>query len=59
MIKSELESIPGLGEKTISVLLKEFKSINGLRKADTASLAQFVGAKKAGIIKDFLAQDLS
>ncbi|HEX3006604.1 MAG TPA: excinuclease ABC subunit UvrC, partial [Bacteroidales bacterium] len=59
MIKSELESIPGLGEKTISVILKEFKSINGLKKADAAALAQFVGERKARLIKDFLAKELS
>lgn len=54
MIKSNLESIPGVGDKTIALLLKEFKSINGLKKAGNDALIKLVGTKKAGIIEEFL-----
>lgn len=54
MIKSELESIPGVGEKTMAVLFKEFKSINGLKKAEMNKIIEIVGKKKAEIIISFL-----
>jgi excinuclease ABC subunit C len=59
MIKSELETIPGLGEKTITLLLKEFKSINGLKGADKEALTKLVGTRKAIMIKDFLEKENS
>lgn len=54
MIKSELESIPGVGEKTMAVLFKEFKSVNGLKKAEMNKIIEAVGKKKAEIVIGFL-----
>lgn len=54
MIKSELNSIPGIGEKTLEVLLKKYKSLNGIRRADKEEIVKLVGNKKAKIIDDFL-----
>jgi excinuclease ABC subunit C len=52
-IKSELESIPGIGEKTITALLKRFKSIENLKKQRVQSVADEIGNSKAHIIFDF------
>ncbi len=57
MIKSELESIPGVGEKTMAVLFKEFKSINGIKQAEMSKIIELVGRKKAEIITGFLNRD--
>ncbi len=52
-IKSELESIPGIGEKTITALLKRFKSIENLKNQRVHSVADEIGNSKAHIIFDF------
>ncbi len=52
-IKSELESIPGIGEKTISVLLKRFKSVENLKNESYSVVANEIGNSKARIIFDF------
>lgn len=54
MIQSELESIPGVGEKTITLLLKEFKSLNGIKNAGHESIVKLVGSKKADMIASYL-----
>jgi len=50
-LKSELSEIKGIGEKTAAILLKEFKSVKGIREATTERLSEVVGPAKAGIIK--------
>lgn len=52
-IKSELESIPGVGEKTITSVLKRFKSIENLKKQGYDEVASEIGDSKARIIFDF------
>lgn len=52
-LHSELESIEGIGEKTITGLLKEFKTISKIANASTQELATIVGKKKASIITDY------
>lgn len=52
-IKSELESIPGIGEKTITALLKRFKSVENLKNQGVQSVADEIGNSKAHIIFDF------
>lgn len=49
-IHSELDDIKGIGSKTISALLKEFKSVKQIRQASLEQLASVVGASKANII---------
>ncbi|MBV1924657.1 MAG: excinuclease ABC subunit UvrC, partial [Flavobacteriaceae bacterium] len=46
-LNTVLETIPGIGEKTILDLLKHFKSTNRIIEADFESLAKVVGASKA------------
>jgi excinuclease ABC subunit C len=52
-IKSELESIPGIGGKTITSVLKRFKSIENLKKQAYDEVATEIGDSKARIIFDF------
>lgn len=50
-ITSELESLNGVGKKTIELLLKEFKSIKKIKEANFDDIAKIVGKKKAEIVK--------
>lgn len=52
-IKSELESISGIGEKTIYAVLKRFKSVENLKNESFRSVADEIGDSKARIIFDF------
>ena len=52
-IKSELENIPGIGEKTITSVLKRFKSVENLKNQGYLALADEIGDSKARIIFDF------
>ncbi|MDP3435090.1 MAG: excinuclease ABC subunit UvrC [Bacteroidota bacterium] len=52
-IKSELENISGIGEKTITTVLKRFKSIENLKKQGYRVVADEIGDSKARIIFDF------
>ena len=49
-LKSELDDIKGIGPKTKTVLLKEFKTINGIKEASMERLTDTLGAAKAGIV---------
>ena len=48
--KTELEDVKGIGRQTIDILLKEFKSINNIRKASETELTAVIGKAKAGIL---------
>lgn len=52
-IKSELESISGIGEKTRTALLKRFKSVENLKNQDFGVVAGEIGQSKARLIFDF------
>lgn len=52
-IKSELESISGIGEKTKTALLKRFKSVENLKKQGFREVANEIGDSKARLIFDF------
>ena len=46
-IKSELEEIPGVGEKTIQQLLSKLKSIKRIKEASLETLEEILGKSKA------------
>ncbi|PXX31469.1 excinuclease ABC subunit UvrC [Arenibacter sp. ARW7G5Y1] len=46
-INSELESIEGIGGKTVEELLKNFKSVKRIKEASLENLAQAIGMSKA------------
>ena len=49
--KSELDQIPGIGEKTKFKLLKRFKSVQAIKQASTKELEQVVNKRLAKAIK--------
>ena len=53
-LHSGLEEIHGLGEKSISALLRKFRTISRLRDASEADIAEVIGASRAHLVKDWL-----
>lgn len=47
---SELDEIPGIGEKTKTELIKHFKSLKRVRTADFEEIAKIIGTHRASII---------
>ena len=52
-IDSELSHIKGIGTKSLTALLRKFKTISAVREASYAALAEVVGNSKAEIIKKY------
>ncbi|KAA2217553.1 excinuclease ABC subunit UvrC [Chryseobacterium sediminis] len=52
-IKSELEEIPGVGEKTIELLLSKLKSVKRIKEANMETLEEILGKSKAKVIWEF------
>ena len=52
-LTNSLESIPGVGEKTMIALLKHFKSVKRLQNATEKEISEVVGVSKAKKITDF------
>lgn len=52
-LNNSLESIPGIGEKTMIALLKHFKSVKRMQKATENEIAAIIGLSKAKKISDF------
>ena len=52
-LTTELESINGVGEKTIDKLLSVFKSVKRIKEASSEALAEVVGEKKAAVVKEY------
>ena len=53
-IASALDNIKGVGEKTKTALLKEFKSVKRIQEAPLEEIAHVVGEAKAKIVKEGL-----
>ena len=49
-ISTELETIPGIGEKTVIELLTQFRSVSKVKEASEKALAEVIGPAKARII---------
>ena len=52
-LNNELETIPGIGEKTVQDLIKTFKSVKRVKEQSEESLASVVGKAKAKVIRTF------
>ncbi|CAL68117.1 excinuclease ABC subunit UvrC [Christiangramia forsetii] len=52
-LNTELESIQGIGEKTVVELLTHFRSLKRIKEASQKELADVVGSAKAAIICNF------
>ena len=51
-IKSELEEIPGVGEKTIQQLLSKLKSVKRIKEASLETLEEILGKSKAQAVRE-------
>ncbi|MDQ1858398.1 MULTISPECIES: excinuclease ABC subunit UvrC [unclassified Chryseobacterium] len=56
-IKSELEEIPGVGEKTIELLLSKLKSVKRIKESNLETLEEILGKSKAKVIWEFFNAD--
>ena len=52
-LNSSIESIPGIGEKTMLALIQHFKSVKRLKLATEKEISEVVGVSKAKKIVDF------
>lgn len=50
---TSIETIPGIGEKTMQTLIKHFKSVKRLKEATENEISEIVGVSKAKKISDF------
>lgn len=55
-IKSELEEIPGVGGRTIEMLLSKLKSVKRIKEASLETLEEILGKSKAKIVYEFFNQ---
>ena len=52
-LNSSVESIPGIGEKTMLTLIKHFKSVKRLKLATEKEISEVIGVSRAKKISDF------
>ncbi len=52
-LNSTIETIPGIGEKTMLALITHFKSVKRLKLATEKDISEIIGASKAKKISDF------
>jgi excinuclease ABC subunit C len=57
-VASELDTIPGIGEKTKNELIKHFKSVKRIRLAEMPELIEVVGTNRASIIYNYFKGEL-
>lgn len=55
-LQSELGDIPGIGEKTVTRLLKHFGSVENVKNATEAALREVAGAAAARRLKEYFAK---
>ena len=53
MVETELNLIKGIGEKTIMLLLKKYKSIENIKLASENELTTYIGSHKSAIIMQY------
>jgi excinuclease ABC subunit C len=56
---SEIDKIPGIGEKTKMQLINHFKSIKRIRNAKFEDIEKIIGKSRASIIYDYFNKNLS
>ncbi len=57
-VASELDTIPGIGEKTKNDLIKHFKSVKRIKSAALPELIETVGTNRASIVYKYFNGDL-
>lgn len=54
-LNSELEAIQGIGEKTITLLLKEMKTVKRISETSASELEKLIGKSKASLVANYFA----
>ena len=57
-IKSELEEIPGIGEKAIELLLSKLKSVKRVRESSRETLEEILGKNRGGLVWEYFNSNL-
>lgn len=57
-IKSELNSIEGIGPKTVELLLSEFKSVEAIKDAEEKEIVKLIGSAKTKVIKNYFSNKI-
>jgi excinuclease ABC subunit C len=52
-LQTSIETIPGIGEKTMIMLLQHFKSVKRIKEATEKEISDVIGVSKAKKISDF------
>ena len=52
-IKSELEEIPGIGEKAIELLLSKLKSVKRVKESSRETLEEILGKNRGGLVWEY------
>ncbi len=58
-VTSELDAIPGIGEKSKQALLSHFKSVKRLKSATKEEISEIIGSSRASTIYDYFHASLS
>lgn len=58
-IKSELQNIRGIGEKTIEILLKEFKSVENIKNTPSEAFEKIIGKVKTKFLITYFSNSQS
>ncbi|MBQ4251886.1 MAG: hypothetical protein II704_02445 [Erysipelotrichaceae bacterium] len=53
MTRSQLDEVPGIGEKRKKALMRKFGSLDRIEDASEEELAEVVGKKQAAILKEY------
>lgn len=57
-IKSELEEIPGIGEKAIELLLSKLKSVKRVKESSRETLEEILGKSRGGLVWEYFNSNL-
>lgn len=57
-IKSELEEIPGIGEKAIELLLSKLKSVKRVKESSKETLEEILGKSRGGLVWEYFNPNL-
>lgn len=57
-IKSELEEIPGIGEKAIELLLSKLKSVKRVKESSRETLEELLGKSRGGLVWEYFNPNL-
>lgn len=52
-IKSELDGIPGVGEKTVELLLQKLKSVKRIKESNLETLEEILGKSKGKVVWEY------